>query len=166
LNERSITHKLGSYLQFCFHNYDVDCEYNKNIEHPDGNKLIILTPEEIHQFRLKHKSQKKLAFYKRRVFPDIIIHERGTNRNNLLVIEVKKSTSEEETEFDLLKLRKYTSNTEGIDYLRYTFGVFILFRISERNPGIDDIIWFHKGDIISRDEIGPLEDKVEYMLGK
>ena len=29
LNERSISHKLAEYLQTEFHNFDVDCEYNR-----------------------------------------------------------------------------------------------------------------------------------------
>ena len=59
--------------------YSVDIEYNrkglgvdpKDIEMPGANGVSTTS----------------------KVFPDIIVHERGTNVRNLLVVEVKKSTN-------------------------------------------------------------------------
>jgi len=34
VNERSITHRLGMYYQFIFQEWDVDCEFNKNLGYP------------------------------------------------------------------------------------------------------------------------------------
>lgn len=41
VNERSITHRLGMYYQFIFPDWDVDCEFNKNLS---GPKEISLDP--------------------------------------------------------------------------------------------------------------------------
>ena len=79
VNERSITHKLAIYLQENFPNFDVDCEYNRDGLDP---KMLNLPVSNI----LDNDTEAKT------VFPDIIIHERGT-KNNILVIEVKKSSN-------------------------------------------------------------------------
>ena len=71
VSERSITHKLAIYLQNQFTEYDVDCEYNRNMRNP-----------------------KEITFIERntrnRVFPDIIVHKRGKISNNLIIFEIKK----------------------------------------------------------------------------
>jgi hypothetical protein len=41
LSERSITHKLAEYLQPLFLNYNVDCEYNGNVERGEGGRKRI-----------------------------------------------------------------------------------------------------------------------------
>ena len=93
-NERSITHRLGIYLQEMFPEWDVDCEYNL-----DG-----------------HKPKRTNG----RVFPDIIVHRRGT-KCNLLVIEAKKTTSSESDIYDLNKLCEFKEKEE----LRYKHALFI-----------------------------------------
>ena len=40
-NERSLTHKLAEYLKLEFPNYDVDCEYNLDIDSNTGRKTWI-----------------------------------------------------------------------------------------------------------------------------
>jgi hypothetical protein len=70
VNEKTITAKLAFYLAPLFPDWDVDCEYNRNLE--DAKKLAWKQP---HVLDL--------------VVPDIIIHKRGTEEN-FLVIEVKK----------------------------------------------------------------------------
>lgn len=80
-NERSITHKLAEYLQLEFPEYNVDCEYNRN-----GLKTKRL-------YSLKKTIQSD-DIDCNSVFPDIIVHHRGTN-DNFVVIEVKKSSNRE-----------------------------------------------------------------------
>ncbi len=94
-NERSITHKIAEYLQAEFRKdgYHVDCEYNREGHDP---KRLNLDAKPIQSDDPEGET----------VFPDIIIHERGTNRNNLVVIEAKKSTNED-GETDLRKLRAF-----------------------------------------------------------
>lgn len=94
-NERSITHKVAEYLQGNFRKdgYDVDCEYNR-----DGyrTKKLQLVPRRIDSDEEDGET----------VFPDIIVHKRGTNDHNLVVIEAKKSTNNDRGN-DLKKLRAF-----------------------------------------------------------
>lgn len=127
LSEKSITHKLAEYLQSLFIDYNVDCEYNGNIENDNDRKKIYLLKENLERKGLlKAKEAIDAEFPDRPVFPDIIIHRRGTNKFNLCIIEVKKSTSSVSFDYDDLKLKAYTSNDYGND-LKYKIGLFIEF---------------------------------------
>lgn len=96
-SERSLTHKLGQYLQSEFDGWDVDCEYNRDLHevksvYPWEEKV----EEILHEIdNLPEGRRKNALLYKLEnglsVFPDIIIHHRGT-KDNLAVFEVKKST--------------------------------------------------------------------------
>jgi hypothetical protein len=79
-NERSITHKFAEYLQREFPSYNVDCEYNRT--GIDSKTLDGLKSELKKEVPLDDEDATT-------VFPDIIVHHRGT-KNNLLVIEAKK----------------------------------------------------------------------------
>ncbi|WOB43778.1 hypothetical protein HNI00_11910 [Thermoleptolyngbya oregonensis NK1-22] len=84
-NERSLTHKLAEYLQaYMPAGWNVDCEYNRN--QGDTKKLIRKLKEIAGSPRYDDTDATT-------VFPDIIIHKRGNNESNLLVIEIKKSTN-------------------------------------------------------------------------
>ena len=63
-NERSITHRFAVYLENILgQQWDIDCEYNRNMEHVKRVNSNIR-------------------------YPDIIVHKRGTSEN-LLVVEAK-----------------------------------------------------------------------------
>ena len=120
VNERSITHKLAIYLQENFPNFDVDCEYNRGGLDP---KILNLPVSNILDNATKAKT----------VFPDIIIHERGTN-NNILVIEVKKSSNRNSNgRTDEEKLYAY------IQQLGYRFGLFIKLYVGEEYVKLPEI---------------------------
>src|SRR5450756_2575994 len=70
-NERSITHKLAEYLQQRFLSYNVDCEYNRH---------------GVDVKRLSHECNQE---NNGRVYPDIVVHLRGNDNHNVLVIEAK-----------------------------------------------------------------------------
>src|SRR5438445_13522965 len=90
VNERSITHRLARYLQQEFPDMHVDCEYNRyDIE----AKWLDFYP-------LDARADDTEA---RTVFPDIIVHKRGPEGPNLLVIEAKKSTNKD-AHLDIQKL--------------------------------------------------------------
>ncbi len=117
VNERSISHKLAIYLEKFFDGWSVDCEYNRNHDHPK---------------RLEFHASNILSddVFARTVFPDIIVHKRHTDEN-LLVIEMKKSTSPVSKDFDLEKLNAFKIQ------LNYQFAVFIKIGIGapvERYP--------------------------------
>jgi hypothetical protein len=95
-NERSLTHKLAGYLELEFPEWNVDCEYNKNLG--DAKKVDAW---ELKRKKLLSKLGGKLSTRERSaiekileggvsVYPDIIIHHRGTNEN-FIVIEAKKN---------------------------------------------------------------------------
>lgn len=112
-SERSIVHRLAIYLEQVFPQYNVDCEYNRNLG--DKKKILSILPNDLDadEYNLN-----------RLVSPDIIVHERNTN-NNLLVVEVKKSKTHVQDslrKFDFEKLKLFTSIEHG---LGYRYGVYI-----------------------------------------
>jgi|JI10StandDraft_1071094.scaffolds.fasta_scaffold1172948_2 hypothetical protein len=138
LSERSVAHKLAEYLQLLFLNHNVDCEYNGNVDTLSGKKRISILKSELEQrglLKVKEAEDIEEELADRQVFPDIIIHNRGTNENNLCIIEIKKSTSKVSIEYDELKLKSYTTENYGND-LKYKIGLFIEFE-----SGSNDVIY-------------------------
>lgn len=86
--ERTVCARLAAILQPYFRNHAVHAEYNrhgiepKEIELPDGEGTLT----------------------RYRVNPDIVVHQPGHDRENVLVIEVKKSTNAISDHADLRKL--------------------------------------------------------------
>lgn len=120
LNERTLTHKLAEYLQKYFQDYHVDCEYNRMmLEEEYITKRLNLKIENVNTNDITQKT----------VFPDIIIHKRGNNLNNLVVIEVKKKENNHGKEFDLKKLKAFKKE------LNYKWAFYIEFN----NQDISDI---------------------------
>jgi hypothetical protein len=78
------THRLALYLQDTFKGWDVDCEYNRN--RYDTKKLIM--GDDIH---LKVETTQTDDEQGKTVYPDIIVHRRGTD-HNLLVSEVQRTS--------------------------------------------------------------------------
>jgi hypothetical protein len=95
-NERSIAYRLAMYLQEQFPKQHVDCEYNRDGVDPKRIQHLGLTPDD-------QDTEAKT------VFPDIIVHERDT-KSNYLVIEIKKSTNKADRSTDYAKLRGYKRN--------------------------------------------------------
>jgi hypothetical protein len=79
-NERSIAHRFAIYIEQCFPGYNVDCDYNKNLENQKRS------PAYAHPTKSGRESDL--------VLPDIIVHKRNTN-DNLVVIELKPTGREE-----------------------------------------------------------------------
>ena len=105
VNERSITHKIAEYLQYQFPDLNVDCEYNRRGNHGAGKKTLSTNES---------------------VFPDIVIHKRGTKKENLVVIEAKKKGRSSGIDRD--KLADYTNpNSYG-----YKVGLSLVFDIREK----------------------------------
>lgn len=88
ITERAVTHRMGIYLQQLLPDFHVDCEYNRmgkktihGIEYTDGDyfaKAICLSEGTVPDDDDEGS----------RVFPDIIVHRRGT-AENYIIIEVK-----------------------------------------------------------------------------
>lgn len=126
VNERSITHRLACCLQSEFPEWHVDCEYNRDVNSSDQLHFrkflygLVPTPS---ADDIEGKS----------VFPDIIVHKRGSS-NNHLVIEVKKSNSSVSARIDLEKLKAYKSQ------LGYAYALFLKFEIND-NPSLLHAEW-------------------------
>ena len=121
-NERSITFRFAMYLQAELPEWHVDCEFNRNGVDPKKLKSLELNPD----------SEDEDA---RTVFPDVIVHRRGT-RENFLVVEFKKSTSSVKRSIDLCKLKVYKSD------LKYEHALFIEIGTDVKAAkGIVDLKW-------------------------
>ncbi len=122
VNERSITHRLAIYVQELFPEWNVDCEYNR--DHDQIKKLL----------NYRGRSAKADDTSSISVFPDVIVHKRMTNQN-LLVIEVKKSTNNDPDEFDLRKLDAFKQD------LHYQHALFLRLRVGDVNAGVEPLRW-------------------------
>ena len=128
-NERSITHKLAEHLQCQFKHLDVDCEYNR---HGDDIKKLPRLAECIGSDNSKSC----------KVYPDIIVHQRGNDERNLLVIEAKKSDNKRGIGEDRCKLQEFT-NPHG--YYKYKFGLLLVFGVGKNKKQVCHVECFKKG---------------------
>lgn len=144
INERTIAHKLATYLQYTFPEYHVDCEYNGNVLRDNGKKYIILLKDGLQRLGLLKQKEERIdkEIIERLVYPDIIIHKRDTSEN-LCIIEIKKSTSKIPSKYDELKLKCYTSSDNG-NGLKYNLGVFIKFLAGVSTPTYN-LKWYRNG---------------------
>jgi hypothetical protein len=122
VGERAISHRLGLYLQSKFSEMNVDCEYNRKGSNIDAKR-----------FGPKVKS--------RPVYPDIIVHKRGDDSNNILAIEVKKQ-GRKGLEYDETKLKHFTLN----DYHKYRFGLLLIFNTKKKARSDPTFRWFKDGE--------------------
>ncbi len=107
VHERSICFKFGLYLNKyteankILSKYDLDAEYNRDI---DG---------------IKRLSNRMNGCY-----PDLILHKRGNNENNILIIECKGWWAQEaDIESDREKIAAFLNSVR----YRYMLGLLILF---------------------------------------
>ena len=89
--------------------YVLDCEYNRNSVHA-----------------------KALPSFARGVYPDVIVHNRGNNDNNLLIMEVKTYWNPDNTQ-DVKKIREFLA-TNG-EY-RFSFGVSVIIGRTRKDAQI------------------------------
>ena len=101
LHEITIAHKFACILEKFFSEYDVDIEFNREL------------------------SKAKVYFNSKRK-PDIIIHKRGHNKDNLIIIEIKKSNNRN-INYDYKKL------ICALEKFHYKYGVYIEFNINKTN---------------------------------
>ena len=133
LSERSISHKLAEYLQTQFPDYNVDCEYNGSAADDYEKKKINIVREQLAEAGLLHdrEMESEGEVLIRSVFPDIIIHQRGSHDENLCIIEMKKSSSAVDHKYDYIKLQAYTSSVMG-NVLKYQLGAFIEITVGDQ----------------------------------
>lgn len=121
VHERTITHRLAIYLENEVRQLDArilgveprevfaDCEYNR--DGPECSKKLFVLAEISRSGKPRH------------VFPDIIVHKRGEDGPNLIVIEAKKRSdaSRRSIARDEARLRLY------VEEFDYDYAFFVLF---------------------------------------
>ena len=108
-SERSVTAALVCHLRSEFLGWNVDHEYNRTASD------------------MKRSGGKQ-------VFPDVVIHRRGSGRN-LLAVEAKKHCTLRKANEDLRKLRGFMAMP-----LHYRYALFIQFGVGVR-AGVERVVW-------------------------
>jgi hypothetical protein len=118
VNERSISHKLAEYLQQLFPDYHVDCEYNR------------------HGISIKRLPRACYNRTQEKVYPDVVVHFRGIDDFNMLVIEIKPNPVLDKC--DKIKLELFTKKSGNY---KYRYGLFMGFNGIHKPLKI----WFSNG---------------------
>lgn len=115
VSEWAITGKMSEYLQNAFPEFSVDTEYDRHGENEKDDPR----PNETGTVR-----------------PDILVHRRGTDDQNWLVIEVKKDANPSEIQSQCGRVRAFIENEE----YSYEHGLFLDLN------GTDDpnFHWYHR----------------------
>lgn len=139
LNELNLNGHLAMYLTPYFGDYNVDPEYNGDIRKIKDRKELTIAENRMREIGIDPNNENAYT-----LTPDIIIHTRNTNGNNLVVIEIKKDTnSQKNKEFDLLKLEHMTIDYNENHY-NYRIGVAIVFG-TKTNAGTYSIFFYQNG---------------------
>jgi hypothetical protein len=165
-SERSIAHRLAFHLEcwlaaFLAADQDktvtdrlsVDCEYNR---HGGGTKYHKINPNFVELVRAANRKPKRSLndeeLYTLCIAPDIIVHARGTDLFNSLVIEIKRSSNNEIADYDRLKLRQFT--IPGAGY-KYQLGAAVVAvdtgKPADRVLYVSD--WFQCGALIREERV-------------
>ncbi len=144
VNEQTITFRLGFYLQGLFEDYHVDCEYN----------------------RIWDKTKACPQVGKQSMKPDVIIHRRRSNIENLFCLEAKKdylwndpASGYADTENKLLGLTHPD--------LQYGYVLGAAWRIMPTPESSQHrILWFIKGGSVLETSLQGFEDNLIETLGR
>jgi hypothetical protein len=121
ISERALTHHLANYIREKIPEfYDVDVEYNRHFADPK-------------RINLPSRTTNDTDTRARTAFPDIIIHKRNKDSDNLLVLEIKKPG--EDLEYDKLKLAAFVKE------LKYMNAAHIVIRKDTSGNIVREIIW-------------------------
>lgn len=121
-SERSISHRLAVHLAKQFTDYDVDCEYNR-----DGF--------DVKRLQLAQRPVNDNDIEAVTAFPDIIVHRRGTNQHNLLVVKMKKGSSTVSVDYDIDKLKAFRQE------LSYLFAADVTVGKSKAKRLVRKVVW-------------------------
>ena len=117
VNERTLSARLMFHLQTLLLNeiyqenykeYSVDCEYNRRKE------IVKILPKEYRELEKKDKQ----------IYPDIILHQRNSEKN-LMIIEMKKTYSSDEGEKNENRDRlKFLTSLRKENKYKYLLGIY------------------------------------------
>jgi hypothetical protein len=159
-SERAIAHRLAVYLEAAIPKQvvkelrlSVDCEFNRHLGlgkvHTIPKKLIEIVEDA--KRKAKPVSDDD-SFYFFSVAPDIILHQRGIDDNNLLVVELKKDSNHEVPEYDNLKLECFTGNEPGYEY-RVGAKVTAHDQVDPYDRSLEVTAWYAEGVQRKEDQI-------------
>lgn len=121
VTERALSHYLAQYVAALVPaGYDVDVEYNRHFANP---KRLNLPPRQALDRELRATT----------VFPDILVHKRNTDAENLLVLELKKPG--ESLDYDELKLRAFRNE------LGYPHTAHVILGKGGNGQVIRQVVW-------------------------
>ena len=114
--EVTISCKFAQYLFVEFKEFDVDCEYDKHIDQEKYNSEL-----------------------NKNIRPDILIHKRGSDKKNLVYIEIKTDHNRDSRTFDIEKIKSVTKQDSEF---KYRLGLFMDFNKDKNKL---DIKYFEDG---------------------
>lgn len=122
VSERSLSHMLAVRLWVRLPNFDIDCEYNR-----DGfsTKKLMLSDRTTQDDALDAVT----------VFPDIVVHKRGRQDHNLLVLEMKKAASSVSHDYDIEKLVAFKNE------LQYRYAAHIVIGYTRAGLFVREVKW-------------------------
>jgi hypothetical protein len=117
VHERSIVFRFCHYLQPLLQgngyiDYNLDMEYNKN-----------------------HSNPKQTINFPNGTYPDVILHQRGSNDHNLLLMEFKPWWNPD-NQRDIAKIRDFTNQNEPY---KYALGISLFLSRERRGVQITTI---------------------------
>ncbi len=136
VGERTITHRFAIHLEKALFKegypnetapISIDCEYNRRLgklKEQHVTEDLKSRVQKIKNRRLKEDPVQE-GRYSFSVFPDIVVHERGKNELNLLVIELKRASNSFDDELDNIKLHLFTAPDDGSGY-GYILGASVI----------------------------------------
>lgn len=160
LSEQAIAHRIAVHLEKKFPTHSVDCEYNRN---SDGTNLrrpkeLVYGQEKLtkEEFRIIFGRNDKgffEALMENRPYagelklslPDIVVHERMSNLNNLIVIEVKYRDDRRGNSglvSDAYRIKAFTSQIDG----EYQYGIGFLVILDKKSTNVK-IISAYQGSV-------------------
>jgi hypothetical protein len=123
VTERSLSYRLAHYMALSAAvqpPLTVDCEYNRHFGDP---KRLNLPPRDAIDREIRATT----------VFPDILVHERNSDANNLIVLELKKPG--ESIAYDELKLRAFREE------LGYIHTAHVILGHTAKNALVREVRW-------------------------
>lgn len=152
VNERTVTQRLALYLEQAFEPFGLglkaDCEYNRMWgESGEGEYNLTKKYPQLSGIKPSVEDSDGVT-----VFPDVIVHLRGKQFANVLVIEAKRNAPVDAVpDNDRIKLYEFTRMDGGF---RYPWGAFLNFRSFKSPCGRDhkvvtivDVFWFRNGEV-------------------
>jgi hypothetical protein len=138
VHEQTLTFRLGIYIQQEFPAFNVDCEYNR-----------------------RGADSKKRCSAGSLIKPDVVVHRRGADGPNLLVIEAKKSLQWDDEWTGLSA--KVSDLTDPNGLYGYTLGMCWKLEPS-RTRSAHRAFWFSRGGLIMETSLHPFQSVVHAKL--